>query len=326
MHLPVHVALKLTVGAAAVLIGCWLFTSVLEWIGTRFGLTAGAVGSVLAAVATALPETSVPLVAVAYGLDPGVAEGAILGAPLMLSTLAMGLGGATVAAMRLTGRRAEGRVVAPHVVTDLKYFLGSYGAVLAATLSGSRVVRTVTSVALVLAYLDYVRKVVKEGGSVEGSELRIEIADPIKAAVAAAILASVGTVIMIGGAELFASGLETLALLLGVSALVVSSVLSPVATELPEKVNSVIWYARGRDELAMGNVTGAMVFQATFPASVGLVLTPWNIGGWKLSYILVPLAAAGLLFLRMRASNGEVEWWVMCSLAPLYVVPFLGPR
>jgi len=318
----VSVAVKLTAGAVTVLLGCWLFTSVLEWVGARFGLTAGAVGSVMAAVATALPETSVPLVAVAAGFNPGVAEGAILGAPLMLSTLAMGVGGITVGVTSALGTR-EGYVKAPHVVTDLKYFLASYGAVLAATVSGSRIVRIAVSVVLIVVYVKYVFEIVRKGGSVEEGGVKIEIADPVKAALVATALLSAGAVLMVGGADVFASGLESLALLLGLSALTVSSLISPVATELPEKVNSVIWYARGRDELAMGNVTGAMVFQATFPASVGLVLTPWNVTGWKLTYILVPLAASGALYARMRLGDGRVEWWYLCCMAFLYPVPFL---
>ena len=41
--------------------------------------------------------------------------------------------------------------------------------------------------------------------------------------------------------------------------------IAPLATELPEKPNSVLWMREGKDALALGNVTGAMVFQATVP-------------------------------------------------------------
>ncbi len=40
---------------------------------------------------------------------------------------------------------------------------------------------------------------------------------------------------------------------------------APIATELPEKFNAVIWIRQGKDTLAMGNITGAMVFQASIP-------------------------------------------------------------
>ena len=48
-------------------------------------------------------------------------------------------------------------------------------------------------------------------------------------------------------------------------------VIAPIATELPEKFNSVIWVRQGKDTLAMGNITGAMVFQSTIPTVVALV-------------------------------------------------------
>ena len=59
-----------------------------------------------------------------------------------------------------------------------------------------------------------------------------------------------------------------------VPSLVFALLVAPVATELPEQFNGVIWIRRRKDTLAMGNVTGAMVFQSSFPVSVGLLLTP----------------------------------------------------
>lgn len=54
---------------------------------------------------------------------------------------------------------------------------------------------------------------------------------------------------------------------------------APVATELPEKINSVLWVLKGKDSLAIGNISGAMVFQSTIPVSFGIVFTHWNLDG-----------------------------------------------
>ena len=54
-----------------ILAGAELFTNGIEWIGEGFGLSEGAVGSVLAAVGTALPETLLPIVAILSGKDAG---------------------------------------------------------------------------------------------------------------------------------------------------------------------------------------------------------------------------------------------------------------
>ena len=51
----------------------------------------------------------------------------------------------------------------------------------------------------------------------------------------------------------------------------IALVLAPLATELPEKFNSIIWLRDNKDTLALGNITGAMVFQSTIPVSVGIL-------------------------------------------------------
>jgi hypothetical protein len=55
---------------AILLAGALLFTNAIEWFGAKVGLGQGAVGSVLAAVATALPESLIPVVAI-VGAEAG---------------------------------------------------------------------------------------------------------------------------------------------------------------------------------------------------------------------------------------------------------------
>ena len=64
---------------------------------------------------------------------------------------------------------------------------------------------------------------------------------------------------------------------LGIDALVLALILAPLATELPEKVNSFFWVREGKDALALGNVSGAMVFQSTIPIGIGLIFTDWHL-------------------------------------------------
>src|SRR3989449_7327381 len=82
---------ELGIALVLILVAAEVFTNGVEWIGENLGLSEGAVGSVLAAVGTALPETLLPLVAILIGHASGkeIGIGAILGAPFMLSTLAM---------------------------------------------------------------------------------------------------------------------------------------------------------------------------------------------------------------------------------------------
>ena len=56
----------LAVAFVVILAGAELFTNGIEWFGRKLGLAEGAVGSVLAAVGTALPETMIPIVAIVF--------------------------------------------------------------------------------------------------------------------------------------------------------------------------------------------------------------------------------------------------------------------
>ena len=68
--------------------------------------------------------------------------------------------------------------------------------------------------------------------------------------------------------------MEHLSKSVGIPAGLIALVLAPLATELPEKFNSVIWLRDNKDTLAIGNITGAMVFQSTIPVSIGVLFTP----------------------------------------------------
>jgi cation:H+ antiporter len=74
-------AILLLASFAVILAGALLFTNAVEWAGQRLALGQGAVGSLLAAVGTAMPETLIPVVAVLEGESGAhdVAIGAIVG-------------------------------------------------------------------------------------------------------------------------------------------------------------------------------------------------------------------------------------------------------
>ncbi len=80
----------------------------------------------------------------------------------------------------------------------------------------------------------------------------------------------------------------------------IALILAPLATELPGKFNSVFWVRDGKDTLAMGNMTGAMMFQSTIPVSFGILFTPWNLTGLNVFAAALALISAGLVYLMLR--------------------------
>lgn len=296
-----------------ILAGAELFTNSLEHLGQRFRLSEGLVGSVFAAVATALPETVVPIIAVFFGghdatAGESVGVGAILGSPLMLVTLALAL-----VALFSGGTRGWNVPLKPEfsgMVRDLGYFVVAYGiALLSLFVPRTGGVPVVIGLCLVFLYGYYVfntvqasARLVRHGhGTQADRALHLKRLGMPHDLGLELIQLLVGLVFIIGGAKLFVAGVEDIAALTGMSALVLALVVVPVATEMPEKLNSILWVRRGKDTLAFGNLTGAMVFQGTLLPAFGLQLSSWHPDRDVLFTMAITLAmAVWTLFLTLR--------------------------
>ncbi len=316
---------------AVLLAGALLFTNAVEWLGHRLSLAQGAVGSLLAAVATALPESLIPVVALVQASEGAedVAVGAIIGAPFLLATIAMALVGLSALAYR--GRRPNDTRLDAHMPTlqrDLGVFLVFFGLALAVgLLPVPQAGRIAGAVVFVAAYVAYVRRTLVAAGDVQEEEtLKPLLMDPSRrdppTTSTVVVQALVGLGAIIGGAHLFVEEVLHIAHALGVSALVLALVLAPLATELPEKANSFFWVREGKDTVALGNITGAMVFQSTLPVALGLAFTDWQLDRFAVLAAALGLAggiiAIWALRLRQRFSPLAIVGW-----AALYAV-FVG--
>jgi cation:H+ antiporter len=305
--------LLLLVSFAVVLTGALLFTNAVEWIGHRLHLGEGAVGSILAAVGTAMPETLIAIVALIDSSEGSedVAVGAIVGAPFLLATLAMGLVGLFAYSYR--ERRAQGVHLEAHGPTlerDLLTFLAFF--VLAGLLAWGppAAVRIPFGVVFLLAYLLYVARTLRGAGEVQGEETLNPLLferrperseDPGLVLCILQLLVGLGA--MVGGAHLFVEQLLGVAEDLGVDALVLALILAPLATELPEKVNSFFWVREGKDALALGNISGAMVFQSTIPVGIGLLFTDWSLAGNAVFSIALGVAGGLIAYFSLHRAG-----------------------
>ncbi len=324
----------LALALVVILAGAVLFTNGVEWVGEGLGLSEGVVGSVLAAVGTALPETLLPIVAILFGHGGGaeIGIGAILGAPLMLTTLAMFALGLTVVLVSRSGRRSPELEHDPGVLAqDLRFFLVMYALAFLAGLLHVKAVSVVLALALLVAYGFYVRRHLRAPGE---RQLEAEATGEVKPLRLAAWFARgrgatplwlstgqalLGLAVIVGGAEIFVSAVESLGERLHISRLAFSLLIAPVATELPEALNaSVIWARRGKDVLAVGNITGAMVFQSTFPVAIGLLFTPWRLDLTAGAGAVVALAAGGVLYVTARI-RGRLVGWLLLLQGVFYV-------
>ena len=306
----------LALSFAIILVGSELFTNGVEWAGHRLHLAEAAVGSILAAVGTALPETFIPAVALLTSRNSGGARtavglGAIVGAPLMLSTVALFVMGVAALAYRKRRGRIALRVVRDDARRDLAFFFPVFSCLLiAGTLETGPVLRHVLAIALLTAYTSYTVVMLRltraadaevEHGLYFESIFRGDPLEPRALAIAAQVF--VGVIAILIGAVDFVDKIILFSAHAHLNPGVLSLMVSPLATELPEKYNSVVWIRQGKDHLALANITGAMVFQSCIPVALGLVFSPWHLTNAELLAGSVTLASVVILYINLRDSE-----------------------
>jgi cation:H+ antiporter len=178
---------------------------------------------------------------------------------------------------------------------------------------------------MVMTYFIYVmmtlrasKALVEEGHATEADSdmflCKIGLPNNMAVIIAQLIL---GLALLIFGAKGFINEVEGAAEIIGISALLLSLLIIPIATELPEKVNSILWIRKGKDTLAFGNITGAMVFQGTLLPAIGIMLTPWQPRQEVVWGIVITLLAA--IWLRYLMAKGGIRVWHLLVNGAMYL-------
>ena len=330
----------LLIALLVILIGAEIFTNALEHLGERLKISEGITGSIFAAVGTALPETMVPIVAIlstasTLEVREEVGVGAILGAPLMLSTLTMCL--MAVFAIHKRGWQDHFHPERSGLQRDLRWFLLAFGLSTVAIFVPHQVVwvRAMLALSLVLIYFIYLMLTIRASARLVADGHATKAGEPLflvrlmghinvpENLFTVLVQLGMGLALIVFGAHGFVQGVEQLSAWLGISALVLALLIVPIATELPEKVNSILWIRKRKDTLAFGNITGAMVFQGSLLPALGILLTPWEPRREVMAgLVLTIVASAYLLFMLRRGNLRPVHLFFngFCYLAYLIAV------
>ena len=324
------VFLQLFLMLIVILIAAEVFTNALEHLGEKLKISEGVTGSLFAAVGTALPETSVPLLAIFAGTnDPHINDeigvGAILGAPLMLATLSISLMALSVWLRR--GKNGHLRPERNGLIRDLNFFILAF---VVATLAmfvphEARAMRIGLSFGMVLIYFIYIMLTIRASKALVSEGHGTEADTPMflcrlglpNNSIVIFVQLGLGLALLLVGAKGFIDGVHEAAEIIGISTLLLSLLIIPIATELPEKVNSILWIRRGKDTLAFGNITGAMVFQGTLLPAIGIMLTPWEPRLEVLAGVIITLLAA--IWLRLMIARGQLRVWHLWVNGGMYV-------
>jgi cation:H+ antiporter len=249
-----------------------------------------------------------------------------MGGPLVLATVAYGVTGAVL----LTRRRARAMTTAggpsttapaptypgdnvgdvAKLARDQRWFLAIFIVKVALGLMAFAI-KPWLGLLFFAAYAAYFIKEIRGDGSDGHGEdlapllLQRHRAKPQTWAVLTQTLATLAMIF--AASQLFVHQLDAIGPMLGLPAAVTALLLSPIATELPEIMNAIIWVRQGKTRLALANISGAMMIQATVPSGLGLLFTPWRFDTALLISGVATMAAIVylLILLRLRRFNAK---------------------
>ena len=332
----VHIVLLIAC-AVAIYLSCEWFVNAVEWLGQRLNIGTMAVGTILAAFGTALPESVVTLVAVTTGPTAeirNIGVGAAMGGPLVLATVAYGVTGAMlllrrrsrsremvlagVGAARLVERPISerddnsaailaDRAHTARLVKDQRWFMAVFAVKVALGLVAFAI-KPWLGLLFFAVYGVYFWREIRGGTSEDHDEqelaplkLQPRAARPATTAVLVQTLGALSLIFV--ASQIFVHQLDAIGPMLGLSGAITALLLSPIATELPEIMNAIIWVRQGKTQLALANISGAMMIQATVPSGLGLLFTDWRLDHALLWSGAVTMAAITYLLATMRANK-----------------------
>jgi cation:H+ antiporter len=245
----------------------------------------------------------VPVIAILFfkktnSIDIGI--GAIVGAPFMLSTLAFFVTGISV--VIFWSKRKKGmtlNVNSDLVSRDISFFIAAYSLGISSAFIGIHILKTAIAVFLIAIYIYYIFLTVKQDKIQQAPIDKLyfskifHVKPRFRVVMIQVCVALTGVIL---GAQVFVVKIEAISALVGIPAIILSLVITPIATELPEKFNSIIWISKSRDSLALGNITGAMVFQSCIPVSIGILATDWILNRNAVISALIAVVSASVVY------------------------------
>lgn len=314
--------------AILIYLSCEFFVNGIEWVGKIFNISQNAVGTVLAAIGTALPESVVTLLAVIFGTTAGqkdIGVGAALGGPLVLSTVAYAIVGFSIVFFRR--KRNNGKEIdidSQKLSRDQAWFLIIFFFKVALGFVIFRG-KLWTGFLFLLAYLVYFyveikSKDIEEKLELEPLKFRPKDLTPSKAWILLQTVLALSLIFL--GSQIFVKQLELFSNSLGVKPHLIALLLSPIATELPEILNAVIWVRQGKEILALGNISGAMMIQATVPSALGIIFTPWIFDSYLALAAIITAISIFFLWFILKKNKFSAEKLIFASI--FYVIFIVG--
>jgi cation:H+ antiporter len=268
-------------------------------LAARHGLSPLLVGLVVVGFGSALPELVVAVTAAVRG-HPALALGSAWGANIVAMSLVLGTA-LWIAPLTLRSRLLR---------RELPLLLAA--TVMTAALVGDGVLSRIDAGLLLLGFAALLvwswRQLKHSSGDALAQETRTEMAALPGSAARASLMALTGSVSLGAGSLLLVWGGIEVAVWLGVSDLILGLSVIALGTTLPELAACVVAVRKGEDDIALGHVLGAGLFNTLAVAGLAGVIEPLDLPPQTLWRDLLVMAALALgLYLLGRETGQPVR-------------------
>lgn len=220
----------------------------------RFGIGEFAIGFILIAIATSLPELAVTFYA-AIADEGGLIVGNVIGSNISNILLVLGLG-TIFGSLYIRQRRLIDSSEILLLITIIPLLLLGRGSI---GLFGGAIL-----IVMFILYSFFVSTQDLSLG-IKASRKKIKILPAI-------ILFVIGLLFLLFSANLVVTTASSIATIFGVSTSIIGLTIVAVGTSLPELVTTLAAIRRGRGALALGNILGSCVANLTLVLGVGAML------------------------------------------------------
>lgn len=283
-------------------------------LATLLRVTPAVIGLTVVAAGTSFPELAVSATA-AYRGSPDMAVGNVVGSNIFNVTVILGLS-AVIRVLTISGVTIKLEYPVLLIVTGLAVPACRDGQVDA--LEG------IVFLAVYVGFMGFSVVLARRVNPTEAAEFRSEVEelDPSAAhkprkAVSLTLLAA-GVVLLIGGAQATVYGAADLALRLGMTERVVGLTIVAAGTGLPEVVASVVSAARGRGDVAIGNVIGSNLFNLLAVLGGTALFAPVPVAPETAARDLWWMLGVTVLMFPIMASGLQVRRWEGAVLLAAY--------
>ena len=297
MELIIQVVL-LVVGFTMLVKGADWFVDGAAGIAVKFGIPQLVVGLTIVAMGTSAPEAAVSITGAMNGAAD-IAVGNVLGSNILNVLIILGLTGfITNVAIQKSTLLIEMPFML--VITVVFAFLG---------LNDNNVgfMDGVILWALFLVYLGYLFVLAKKGAQEEDEPEERPVWKLI-------LLAVIGVVIVVWGADITVDAATKIAVAVGMSERFIGLTIVALGTSLPELVTSVTAARKGNSDIAIGNIVGSNIFNILFVIGTSSLIIPVIFESTFLFDSIVALGAGVLLWVATVRKKLLTRPWAIAML------------